>query len=464
MKFQLVMFCLLLNLDSMAQSTFLQKKIGQRRDIFVNNNWQGVDSSTWNYNSNNDSTFRQYNSFTNNTWSPINRNWFYYGSNNKISYYVREVFNNGAFVPVNKFESNYDANNNELEQIQYGYANNIWNLKSKVTKIFSAKNKPLSETLQTYTNGNWLNSALSTYTYDPTTDSLGTSNAFSWVNGKWSNVAKKIIFWNAFGKPIITYSYYGAYDTAWLKESYNTYFYDLNSNLRKAEYKVGTFILPDSIWLNSAKDTFFYNAGFSKPYKQINFIPDVQNNWINNYANEYTYNADTNLIEHAILKGNNLTIDSFVNFTFNSKKKIDGIRYAKYINGTKSLVGRDTFYFDNNNNVIYNLTQKNANGWINSKQAFYYYNNYPLLLNKFEAKNMLVYPNPALNTLCCNIGLNGLVNVSIMDYMGRVVLQSKEQAANGSIIIPITNLANGNYVIQITAGKNKYLGKFSVAK
>jgi len=68
---------------------------------------------------------------------------------------------------------------------------------------------------------------------------------------------------------------------------------------------------------------------------------------------------------------------------------------------------------------------------------------------------MLIYPNPATNSLHCNLptGNPGLQTVRIIDVTGRVVMNSQVMVPdNGQIEFSIANLQSGMYITEVTNG------------
>lgn len=69
-----------------------------------------------------------------------------------------------------------------------------------------------------------------------------------------------------------------------------------------------------------------------------------------------------------------------------------------------------------------------------------------------------IYPNPASNYLVIN-STNSIQSFSIMDLSGKVILK-KDQINSANLQVDISNLAEGNYMIELNVEKNKVIKKF----
>jgi hypothetical protein len=70
-------------------------------------------------------------------------------------------------------------------------------------------------------------------------------------------------------------------------------------------------------------------------------------------------------------------------------------------------------------------------------------------VNELIDENFIVYPNPTTEMI--TIKSNSVINVSVMDEFGRVVLTSKSNT------IDVSNLSNGVYILRINNTTKKII-------
>lgn len=84
----------------------------------------------------------------------------------------------------------------------------------------------------------------------------------------------------------------------------------------------------------------------------------------------------------------------------------------------------------------------------------------------YENARVLVYPNPARNTL--NISwadvLQPAIQISVVNMAGQQLLSQTIDASTGHAALPVDALANGVYTIILQSGDNKYYNKFTVIR
>ena len=88
--------------------------------------------------------------------------------------------------------------------------------------------------------------------------------------------------------------------------------------------------------------------------------------------------------------------------------------------------------------------------------------NWILGLAKFFAanKNILVYPNPANNTVTVSSESDNAFSVQILDLTGRLLIQ--QNCRQGQLTIPVENLPNGLYLLKVLSGNEMLTKKLSV--
>jgi hypothetical protein len=83
-----------------------------------------------------------------------------------------------------------------------------------------------------------------------------------------------------------------------------------------------------------------------------------------------------------------------------------------------------------------------------------------VLINVHDNASVVIYPNPVADKLMLSYsGVNNNIQIDIINGLGQVVYTSKTEVAN-PIIIPVSNLSAGNYVLRITDGTDILNTKF----
>jgi hypothetical protein len=454
--FTILQLCIVINLCGQG---FDQKRIGFRRDDFLNNNWVGIDSSVWQYNANGDSLFKESTKFSNNVWTPLQRTFFNYGTNGKVSDYVRQSYINNAWVNGSKLESIYDINDNQITQNGYSWVNNTWFLNKRANYIYSPSNKVKQEFFEVFDNGQWNNAAITTYTYDVVSDLLNEKRAAVWNNNLWSNVSRNIYYWFNPQKPLILEEYEGKQDTLWRKKRFTKNFY-ANQQLIKTE------IQKDSNWAFYSKDSFAYaNTNVIVPDYKITSLADTNGVWFINSKETYLYNTDTNISKLEVFNWLNnaaYILDSSVT-NYYTNKNLTGQYKNKYSAGNLTAQFRDTLEYNSNNLITYQLTQEKLNTWINKRQYFHYYNQHPLNVNLLPSKQaLIIFPNPSTSEITLSVPVNSINDANIFIYKdnGQLIQSIATPIIDAKVKLPVHEWQVGYYTIQVQVSNKVYTCKF----
>lgn len=82
------------------------------------------------------------------------------------------------------------------------------------------------------------------------------------------------------------------------------------------------------------------------------------------------------------------------------------------------------------------------------------YSNVVLLVYKKDGQSMSVFPNPAQDMLTLQYKLNGKAMMRITDMKGSIITQQQLDATQTSVQIPVNQLAQGMYMLQVTSGND----------
>ena len=191
-------------------------------------------------------------------------------------------------------------------------------------------------------------------------------------------------------------------------------------------------------FLSSIGDTIIFN---NSPYDDSSVVASVASAWINN----------------CLFNFNNLADARIISFTPIGDSTI--VRWElELINGvTFSL---DVLYDFNAGDGIYNVvlqlvcTQKNEPKFLKVTSSLDYQS---IGICETNFSNIRLFPNPVQNELIIN-GLDGVAKFSIIDILGRVVLNGELPSSNQ---INVTSLNQGQYFLSIEKENMPFSLKFN---
>lgn len=131
------------------------------------------------------------------------------------------------------------------------------------------------------------------------------------------------------------------------------------------------------------------------------------------------------------------------------------LQYQDFFAGQPKLYYRVKVYDTNNNIIEFSNTAEIINPNRYYKQTFPQKNNVPAEnFNTPEAKNAWkFYPNPVKEIINLEYAgkekLKGVINVTIQDVTGKIVLRFRAASNNNQLHIPVTNLYRGFYFIKL---------------
>ena len=71
-----------------------------------------------------------------------------------------------------------------------------------------------------------------------------------------------------------------------------------------------------------------------------------------------------------------------------------------------------------------------------------------------KKESLQVYPNPANSTITINMVAHTSTSVSLINPLGKTVFQKVMPVNNGTVVMPVNNIANGTYYLKVMAGNN----------
>ncbi|HLV41153.1 MAG TPA: T9SS type A sorting domain-containing protein [Brumimicrobium sp.] len=368
------------------------------------NNWYTAEN-TWDANGNIVSYIHK---------SPNGANWenstttnYTYNSDSQIIEVLEQNWTNS--VPENRYNTlcTYDGDGNNVENLskEWDNVNNVWvNLyKDVFTFNFEGQIDQFKE--QTWDGSNWENVNRETRDF---------TNGFTMIAEKWmgtqweNNIQIKITYTNS-GNPLI------ATINEWVSGS----------------------------WAPSKRFTHSYDG----EENLASLIEEEGDGWGWKYDKRYTYtyNSDGSLND-ALLEHYDDTASGFVK----QKKAV----HVFNSNGTSSTVTEEKW---------------DGSGWVedadeNIKYVFYYEeNDVTGIKEQLNAKEFNLFPNPAADQLHIRFSdSKSITNLAITDLNGRVVYHTQNSFNTNEVTIPVNNLKNGMYFLNVTSDGQKVAKRFVV--
>jgi hypothetical protein len=256
---------------------------------------------------------------------------------------------------------------------------------------------------------------------------------------------KQELTYDASGNLIQSSSYtFNSMTNKWTLYYMNTYAYDNNNrmveSLTQEDYNyTGTM-------KNSSLDSFQYDGNSTKFNYDVNYQWNASlNKWVGNIKHTYQFNAAGFVDTYYIFDWSQAKADFDLNEMEVCYYDANGNNLLQYARGFKYLgAGQFSTTADN-------------------QQNFYYEEYYDLgVENTAHTLKLNVYPNPVSNTLNIEMEkpLSGSANIHSID--GKL-LKIQSINAENRISIDVSNLAGGNYILQLhnNADNIRHVTQFS---
>jgi hypothetical protein len=456
-------FIITVSILAISLQSLAQKKIGQRRDVWQAGAWKGVDSIIWDYNSNGDSVLKQSTVFNNSTWAPLQRNTFIYNTNGKVSKHLRDNWVGGTWVNGSQFLSAYNLQNNIVNYTQqtWNAGTNSYENKNQANTTYTSTGKINDVVYSVYYQNAWAPQSKEVYGYD-VLDSLAEYYNLNYnaISQAFENNIKRTFYWSAAG-PITQYNeYLYNKDSGQYFQSFQIlHFYTSNGDILQTEYKKNN---------NLAKDKrISYTYGTNNKVIEVETeLADTLGAYNKDTKTTYSYNAANLVSESAMFTALNNVVwlqDTNTKYTYDGSNRVTQIEHQQVSSGVATTVQQTTnIYYPYYTHYL--LQDVFTGNLVNKEQAFYYYNQYPLNIVQPQNRQLALYPNPCSNNL--NIS-NELLNnniacfVKIYTMQGALVLSSSLVPQQQIVNIPVADLAEGNYVVELSQGNNKFMARFN---
>ncbi len=422
-------------------------KEGTNQSATANYNSSSQNRTTFSDNRTLDSLTTQEWNNNSNQWEPGIREHFTYDTDDNVDEAILSLWNYNtlSWQVFQKNEFTFDTNGNlTLQLISYQYVPGPWNLSEKIDYTFDGNNNlTLEENFAWDTsNGVWVNTYKYVLTYD-TSQNLILDMGYQWYSNQWNNLYKDEYFytnnilsseinslWNSVDWEYGSQSLYtfnsgnlilkisqNYENNAWVNVNKNDYTYTTNGSL-----EVNTF----SVWdinMNQWGNYYKYEYQFDgNGNRTVGINSEWLGNpaaWVEDYKDEYVFDLNYNLVD--------IIIPFFYETTLDEEHAVANNMVIGY------------FGFDKDNLV-----------WIDSDKWLFFYSNYSNPLNvsdRILANALKVYPNPTSNFLVVASEIP-IDKVEIFSLLGAKV----KDVQTDFNAIPIYDIADGVYIVKITAG------------
>lgn len=472
MRFSITLLLLFATLGVVAQST-VNRKVAQRWDKHNGSVWQGQDSVVYTYNSNGDEQVRLIeNTPSVNQWSPFFR-----------------------------FTSTYDAQQNLQTRSAQQWLNNAWKNVTKYTYAYNGSNQQTEIIYQTSNSTNaWINTGRSVTSY---AGNLRTELiTYGWVSNMWSPQTRQLFQYNSSGELTI-HDFYDFTNNVWVVQERRQYLFafgqvssliksvaDINGNLVLQSYTLnlinGSAVPPRIVssevkrrdlagnsWEDSLKTAYLYTNNLLVSKEKEQYKPSL-NSWINIAKSTYDYNA-SNLVEDEKNFVTNGATSVYNNqsrkvYTYNTNSLNDAIRY--YVddnNNGWALSGQDSYSYNSNDSLIYNLNETYSNNTFSPlEQYFYYYQNVTVGLADLQPlfRQASLYPNPCTDKVKIKTKetIIGAHEATVYSMEGKIIWSQLNTQPLANCVYDFGALPSGNYILQLKSVRGNKAQQFQFTK
>lgn len=311
----------------------------------VNGSWVKSHRYTYTYNLTGKQTSYLYQQWVNNAWRNLSRRMMTYNSNDDFLANTDEYWDTLTSTWIlngNQYNNTYNANFKKTQMLQVYVSNGVVIDSSRTTYTYNANNKEHSQLRQAWTSS-----------------SAGWYNQQIWYNVYNTNNQLDSTF-NCIWNPNTL-----VFDTSYL----TTYSFDSQGNTT-ANYN---FQINGSNWENMSKQTYTFDANNNPTGNSYYNWNNTTSTWLQMSQQIYTFNAN-NQSTHGLSLNYNSNLGMLVN---------------SY---------QSTYTYDANDNPEYIISESwnlNTSSWQLSSKVRYFYNCGALGLEENTPLSVNCYPNPA---------------------------------------------------------------------
>ena len=401
------------------------------RESFKSNGWNGTDSTEYFYNSEQllVEERNKYFDYFASSWDLSSRINYEYDSNNNLTYRRWQSWNGTAWENSTQVFRTYDANNNmTLELIQEWY-NNVWRNFFRYTYEFDSNNNRTSFLEEKWHDIDWENEERHIHEYD--------------ANGNQSLLL--IQKWNG---------------SAWENDDLNLTSFDSNDNL--TSWIIQRWNAMELHWVHDTKNNFEYDINDNQTLRLIKRWDGlVWENYLQ-YLWEYDFNDNETLLKGQVWSDSTwanwfrdvFEYDMDGNLTSKLRQEWAGTEWENDY--------QDIYDSNSNGNRTYWLHQNWNNATWENDYRYYYYYQLPTNVGEIEnpETDLVVFPNPTQHLL--NIDFQNEnwrdATIKVYDATGKVFYYRNYSGAMDYLVLDVLFLSTGAYYLQITDDQ-KYVVK-----
>lgn len=325
----------------------------------------------------------------------------------------------------------YDGQANLISEKRQSWSGTAWDNQTLREYAYDSQNRFTSMIMVNWTGSAWDSTSKAVYDYDAQNNYSSQINYIG-VGGSWQESAKTTLFNSGGQRDSMLQQQWNTTANGW--ENYLKVFYSYNSN---AERDTDIYFSWNSnAWTQDKKYIYTYN-GSGKLTRNLSQTW-AGSNWQDYIKTDYNY------------AGGNLSLLTIYNWNYMASQLEENIQYK---------------YLYNSNDLCTESVAESWDGtqWMHQQydnKVNFYYEDYDDgitgIQDILEKEDYLVYPNPASEQINVKMaGRGGINQVSIVDMNGRVVYQSKGSFNASQVNIPVQNLAEGVYLLQVQSGSKK---------
>ena len=372
-----------------------------------------------------------------------------------------------ATVPTVRYARTYDAGNLTASQTVQQYKSLAWrNTQQFLYKYTSANNYDTvwSNNWDT-TNALWKTIRMYKYTYDIN----GRIDSIYWLKPLGSSWVTEAVDAYLYTDTLLTKHTLDVWNDTliqWDRWQLETWHYDQTTG--KADtYELHTIDIPTITLQPERKEVYVYDASKRVAGLWKYYWFTISQSWqgLNEYY--YSYNSHNDITEEVKnywdlfaqmwgpLSKTYYYYDPSFNITDIIEKQFDYPLFKDY--SRKSWLYNSAGLPTIRRNFVWNSMWS---AWLpeksNNSQVLYYYEKYNGIQNIAEPLNILLYPNPATNSVSLRVKWRQSQPVSILlhDMQGRLVRQWYEHAAD-TYSLPLQGITAGQYMLRATNGSEE---------
>ena len=443
-----------------AQTPYNHQKIAQSHYAFSNNNWQGVDSVVFNFNTSGFMFDTWSSKFTNSSWLNLQRNIYHFTATNKVDTQYRQNWNGSMWVTGSIFVNIYDANDSIIEADKLSAT---YTPQNKIVYTYNTLFQLQTETNLNYSNGTWVYNSKILYNYDLNSGLISdaTTQLFDATYNVWVNSIKKYYGFDANNKLTFFEQY------LWQNGMYQENLKIINL------YNANNQLIISQASKDSA-DYFDYKTEYTYTNNLLSTsnysTGDTNNVWTAASVSNYTYYPNNLVKNYSKLSYVNTVLqnDTMVDYSYNSQNLLYQTVQQNGYNNSWGINVRSTYSYDTDSNNTMVFTENYVAGnYVPFNIANFYYNSVATSTSNIILPNntIILYPNPTYNHSFLEINSlkNESISINVLTSEGKKILTIQQQifAGKNTIEIPLQFVTAGSYFIQYQSNHQNFSSKIT---